>query len=117
MLDITAFQHRILMYYCHQYCYRCRSGGILDKRFADFDCPGVQNRLERVIRYSSVHFSCENGHRGLSRVAILASNIARLYRNGDTSKGAKSDFEKCLAFHVEATAERRSGYFSDGPEN
>ncbi len=37
MFDIIAFQHRILMYYCYQYCSQCRSGGILDERFADVE--------------------------------------------------------------------------------
>ncbi len=58
MFDIIAFQHRILMYYCYHCCSRCRSGGILEERFAHVECPGVQNRPERVIRYFSVHFSC-----------------------------------------------------------
>ncbi len=104
------------MYYCYPFCYRCRSGGILDERFPNVDCPVVQNRLERVPRYFLYISLAIKEHRGLSRAVILASNIDRSYRKRDTRKGEKSDFEKVLAFHMDY-AEEAVQLISDGPAN
>ncbi len=117
MLDIIAFQHRILMYYFFQYCYRCRSGGILDERFADVECPGVQNRPERVIRYFMYFSLPGKGHRGLSRAPIPTSNIARLYGKLETSKGAKIDFGKGPSFPCGGYGGEAVQLFSDVSAN
>ncbi len=92
MVVIIALQRRILMYYCYQYCSRCRSGGILAERFERVECPGARI-VRRECFYTFLYISLAvKGHTGLVRAAILASNIACLYGELETGKGAKSDF-------------------------
>ncbi len=59
----------------------------------------------------------KKGHRGLSRAAIPASNIACLYGKLETSKEAKSDFEKVPSVPCGGHGGETVQLFSSSPAN
>ncbi len=118
MFDIIAFQNRILMYYCYQYCYRCRfrwqSGREILGSWV-FRGPESSGEGDSVnFLYISL---AGKGHRGLTRTGIQASNIACLYGKLETSKGAMSDFEEGPRFPCGGYGGEAVQLFSDGPAN
>ncbi len=117
MLDIIAFQYLILRYYCYQYCYRCRSGGILDERFADVECPGVQNRPERVIRYFSIRFSCEKNAQKIESGRYPGLELCSFVRKAGDQQRSEERFRRKACLSCGGYGGEAVQLFSDGPAN
>ncbi len=117
IFGIIAFQHRILMCYCYQCCSRCRSGGILDERFADVECPRVQNRPERVIRYFSVHFSCGKRAQRMESGRYSSLEHCSFVRRAGYQQRIEERFEEGPSFPCGGYGREAVELFSDGPAN